>query len=276
MRAAETRIIARKVCQPSLQIAQRAYSRPPGAPLVPGAEVAPRGETSEATSCLGCHGCHGGLSGSVRRDGFRCSEPVAALEERAAACGQSGPLVLRDVAFGTNIAECPQAGMNTEPEPLNRIDEDLVWKLSEQGDDTRANTEYSCFPQNETTVDVNPTNSDNIVGGANDYRLGGSFSGLYATRDGGKHWYDTLHVVPSVQNGDMLDSSGDPAITFDREGTAYLASIAFNRTDDTNGIWVNRSTNGGFSWTRPCVAINVGTPTDDWPAAAGRGLPPAG
>ena len=183
----------------------------------------------------------------------------------------SGPLVLRDVALGTNIAECPQAGMNTEPEPLDRIDEDLVWRLSEQGDDTRANTEFSCLPQNETTIDVNPTDSDNIVGGANDYRLGGSFSGVYATTDGGRHWYDTLHVVPSVQNGDMLDSSGDPAITFDREGTVYLASIVFNRTDDTNGIWVNRSTNGGFSWSRPCVPINVGTPTDDLARCGGTG-----
>jgi hypothetical protein len=165
----------------------------------------------------------------------------------------SGAVDLRDVHFGTNITECPQAGMNTEPEPLERIDHDLVWSLSERGDDTRGNTEYSCFPQNETTVDVNPLNSKNVVGGANDYRMGGSFSGLYATSDGGRHWYDTLHVLPSLQNAEMLDSSGDPAITFDREGTVYLASIAFNRADDTNGIWVNRSTNGGFSWSRPCV-----------------------
>jgi hypothetical protein len=180
----------------------------------------------------------------------------------ATAAEPSGPVEFRDVELGTNIAECPQAGMNTEPEALHRIDKDLVWRLSDRGDDTRGNTEYSCFPQNETTVDVNPTDSGNVVGGANDYRLGGSFSGLYATRDGGKHWYDTLHVVPSVQNGDMLDSSGDPAITFDREGTVYLASIVFNRTDDTNGIWVNRSTNGGFSWSRPCVPFvsPAGTP----------------
>jgi hypothetical protein len=154
---------------------------------------------------------------------------------------------------GTNITECPQAGMNTEPDPLSLIEKDQVWRLSERGNDTRANTEYSCFPQNETTIAVNPTDPHNVIGGQNDYRLGGSFSGVDATTDNGNHWYDTLHVVPSVQNGDMLDSAGDPAITFDRGGTAYLASIVFNRTDDTNGIWVNRSTNGGFTWSRPCV-----------------------
>src|SRR5919108_1000167 len=183
----------------------------------------------------------------------------------------SGPVEFRDTALGTNIAECPQAGMNTEPEALHRIDRDTVSRLSERGDDTRANTEYSCFPQNETTVDVNPLNPKNVIGGANDYRLGGSFSGVYATADGGRHWYDTLHVVPSLQNGDMMDSSGDPAITFDREGTAYLASIVFQRTNDTNGIFVNRSTNGGFTWTRPCVPIDVGTPTDNQARCGGPG-----
>jgi hypothetical protein len=165
----------------------------------------------------------------------------------------SGPAGFRDVELGTNITECPQAGMNTEPDPLSRIEKDLVWRLSDRGDDTRGNTEYSCHPQNETTIDVNPRNSRNIVSGQNDYRMGGSFSGINATIDGGKHWYDTLHPLPSLQSGEMLDSSGDPAITFDREGTAYLASIVFNRTNDTNGIWVNRSTNGGFTWSRPCV-----------------------
>jgi hypothetical protein len=191
--------------------------------------------------------------------------------ESPAAPDVSGPVQFRDTGFGTSISECPQAGMNTEPEALHRIGKDLVWRLSLGGDDTRGNTEYSCFPQNETTVDVNPTNPKNVLGGANDYRLGGSFSGLYATVDGGHRWYDTLHVLPSLQSGEMLDSSGDPAVTFDREGTAYLASIAFNRADDINGIFVNRSTNGGFSWTRPCVPINVGTPTDDQARCGGPG-----
>jgi hypothetical protein len=167
----------------------------------------------------------------------------------------SGAVVHRDAGApaGTNITECPQAGMNTEPDPRSLIERDEVWRLSDRGGDTRGNTEYSCFPQNETTIKVNPLDRRNVIAAQNDYRLGGSFSGIDATTDGGHHWYDTLHVVPSVQNGDMLDSAGDPALAFDRGGTAYLASIVFNRTDDTNGIWVNRSTNGGFTWSRPCV-----------------------
>jgi hypothetical protein len=40
---------------------------------------------------------------------------------------------------------------------------------------------------------------------------------------------------------------------FDRAGIAYYAGINFNRTDETNGVFVSRSTNGGFTWSRPCV-----------------------
>ena len=160
----------------------------------------------------------------------------------------SGAYEFKDVVLGTNITECPQAGMNTEPDPLDRRDKDDVEKRSDRGDDTRANTEFSCFPQNETSIAVNPIDSKNIVSGANDYRLGWASSGFYASSDGGKHWYDGWIPFPSLPNGDNLDGGGDPALVYDRAGTAYYADINFNRTDDTNGVWVSRSTNGGFTW----------------------------
>ena len=124
----------------------------------------------------------------------------------------SGAYEFKDVVLGTNITECPQAGMNTEPDPVDRRVKDDVEKISDHGDDTRANTEYSCFPQNETSIAVNPTSSRNIVSGANDYRLGWASSGFYASSDGGKHWYDGLIPFPSLPNGDNLDGGGDPAL----------------------------------------------------------------
>jgi hypothetical protein len=174
----------------------------------------------------------------------------------------SGAADLRDVDLGTNITECPQAGMNTEPEPLDRRERDTVERLSDRGDDTRANTEYACFPQNEMTIVVNPTNSRNIVGAQNDYRMGGSFNGINASTDGGRRWYDVISPFPSVPSGETLDSAGDPALTVDREGTFYYASINFNRDDDSNGIWVNRSTNGGFTWSRGCAPIDSSMPAN--------------
>ena len=125
----------------------------------------------------------------------------------------------------------------------------------------------SCFPQNETSIAVNPTSSRNIVSGANDYRLGWASSGFYASSDGGKHWYDGWIPFPSLPNGDNLDGGGDPALAYDRGGVAYYADINFNRTDDTNGVFVSRSTNGGFTWSRPCVVLT------DTAACGGPGDP---
>src|SRR5207253_602100 len=93
-------------------------------------------------------------------------------------------------------------------------------------------------------------------------------SDFYSTTDKGAHWYDGITPFPSLPTGDNLDGGGDPAIVFDRSGVVYYAQINFNRTDDTSGVWVNRSTNGGFTWTRPCVAIGT---TDASAVCGGRG-----
>jgi hypothetical protein len=168
----------------------------------------------------------------------------------------SGALDLRDSNGSTNVTECPQAGLrDAQPKPLNHHAMDQNEKKSDEGNDVRANQDYSCMPQDETSLDVNPLSTSNIVGGANDYRLGWGTSGFYASTDNGRHWYDGITPFPSLPSGDNLDGGGDPSIVFDRGGVAYYAQINFNRTDATSGVWVNRSTNGGFTWSRPCSAI---------------------
>lgn len=199
-------------------------------------------------------------TGSAAADDDLKSTPRSLKIEQFAS--PSGAWDFRDMILGTSITECPQAGMNTEPRPkgLDRREVDKAEKISDKGRDTRANTEYSCFPQDETALDTNPHDSDNIVAGANDYRLGWASSGFYVTRDGGDEWYDGWIPFPSLPNGDNLDGGGDPAIVFDRAGVVYYADINFNRTDDTNGVWVSRSTNGGFTWSRPCVVTSDTAP----------------
>lgn len=128
-------------------------------------------------------------------------------------------------------------------------------------DDVRANQDQSCMPQDETSIAVNPRNSANLVGGANDYRLGWGTSGFYTSKDGGTTWKDGIIPFPTLPDGDNLDGGGDPAIAFDRQGYVYYADLNFNRTDDTNGVFVSRSLNGGDTWSRPCVPIDA-TPTN--------------
>ena len=183
----------------------------------------------------------------------------------------SGPIAYQDFnSLGNSITECPQAGLKAhKPKPLRQLAEDEIEKMSDKGGNVRANQDYACFPQDETSLDINPQDGKNIVGGANDYRLGWGTSGFYASTDGGKHWYDGIIPFPSLPNGDNLDGGGDPALVYDRQGIAYYADINFNRTDTTNGVWVSRSTNGGFTWSRPCVAFGSATPATDANAVCG-------
>lgn len=183
----------------------------------------------------------------------------------------SGIYDFREVDFGTGITECPQAGNpDAQPKPLDHRAKDEVERMSDRGDDRRLNQDYSCFPQDETSIAVSPANDRNVVAGANDYRLGTGSSGFYASSDGGKRWYDGIIPFPSVPAGlsrgeGYLPSGGDPVIAFDREGVAYYAQIAFFRGDDTNGVFVQRSSNGGFTWSRACVPAG----TTDANAACG-------
>jgi len=182
----------------------------------------------------------------------------------------SGPLDYKDFnSLGNAITECPQAGLrNEKPAPLRQLARDRVEQLSDRGSNIRANQDYACMPQDETSLDINPQSKSNIVGGANDYRLGWGTSGFYASTDNGNHWYDGITPFPSLPSGDNLDGGGDPAIVYDRQGIVYYAQINFNRTDDTSGVWVNRSTNGAFTWSRPCVAIRT-APAPSEQAACG-------
>jgi hypothetical protein len=183
----------------------------------------------------------------------------------------SGIYDFKDFEFGTNITECPQARLaDVLPEPLDRRERDQVEQYSDGGNDVRTNDEFSCFPQNETSLAVNPALTKNIVAGANDYRLGGTgSSGFYASMDGGQKWFGGIIPFPTIpppanpalSNQGFLVSGGDPAIAFDRSGVAYYAQIAFNRNDDTNGVFVSRSTNGGYTWTRARVGGAAPNPT---------------
>ena len=203
-------------------------------------------------------GAAGIVAAAVLFTGSAAANQETIGEDGAETVLYSGVLDFRDTPAGTGLTECPQAGLKDKsPKPLDSRAIDEVERISSGGNDIRANQDYSCMPQDETAIDNNPNEPRNYVAGANDYRLGWGTSGFYATTDNGHTWYDGITPFPSTPNGDNLDGGGDPVVVFDRAGIAYYAQINFNRTDDTSGVWVNRSTNGGFTWTRPCVAIPI-------------------
>jgi hypothetical protein len=125
-------------------------------------------------------------------------------------------------------------------------------------------------PQNETTIDVNPNNPLNLVGGTNDYRVfntrenrndGSGFA--YATFDGGASWANVLLPHLTFQTGATgalfdMDSAGDPAVAFGPNNTVYYANLVFSRFNNGSGITVSKSTDGGLTWGEPSIVHTDG------------------
>ncbi|HKC29050.1 MAG TPA: sialidase family protein [Jatrophihabitans sp.] len=134
---------------------------------------------------------------------------------------------------------------------------------------TAANVNTSCernVPHNETSIAVNPTNPNNIIGGANDYQLavnpGGHVSETLLSRahvsfDGGKTWTE----YPLNANS-AYQASGDPAVAFDAAGHAYYATLGFRfvgpASETTPDVVAHASNDGGKSWNTNVVAQGSG------------------
>ena len=118
-------------------------------------------------------------------------------------------------------------------------------------------------PQNETTIAVNPTNPQNLIAGANDYRVCCDFTGLndatgwaYYSFDGGATWKNVQLPGLTAETGGTgqfknVDSAGDPVVAFSPDGVAYYANIVFSRVAFASGLAVSVSRDGGRSWSTP-------------------------
>jgi len=129
-------------------------------------------------------------------------------------------------------------------------------------------------PQNEPTVAIDPSNTDIVVAGSNDYcrqTVGGDvWAGYHRSTDGGLTWRHSL--VPGYpgdesQAGQASPASGqcaaagDPTQAFDADGRLFYAFICFNRTKPVNGsVYVASYLNHGASYERT-VLVKRGTPS---------------
>src|ERR687884_411048 len=117
--------------------------------------------------------------------------------------------------------------------------------------------------QNETSIAINPNNTNNVVASYNDYRRGDGTCGTSWSTDGGRSWNDSTVPNNFTRNPRTgaprvyWHAGGDTSVAWDSKGNAYLSCQLFQRgpaTDVGNagrasGFFVFRSTrNGGASW----------------------------
>jgi len=130
--------------------------------------------------------------------------------------------------------------------------------------------------QNETSIAINPLNSNQLVSSQNDYRRGdGNCYSGYST-DNGRTWNDSTppmsftrgSVTGVVDFGaarEYWQAGGDTSVAWDTKGNAYLSCQVFNRgdfgvttsPDVSSAFLLFRSQNHGASWNFPGRYIRV-------------------
>jgi len=124
----------------------------------------------------------------------------------------------------------------------------------------------------EPWVDINPTNSSNlVVGYQQDRWSNGGSRGLVAgvTFDGGATWQ--RFVIPGITlcsggtagNGGDFQRATDPWVSFAPNGHVYFFSLSLDittppgreRGSGKNAMFVSKSTDGGQSWSNPIKVV---------------------
>jgi hypothetical protein len=118
-------------------------------------------------------------------------------------------------------------------------------------DNIQINSDYTTQVQNEESVCINPTNTANAVAIWRDFRLGYRQVGFGYTFDNGQTWDDALLVVP------IRPWVSDPVLTVDDDGNYFACTLGYEGTfDEPSGIYVQKSTDSGMTWSEPVIAID--------------------
>ena len=113
----------------------------------------------------------------------------------------------------------------------------------------------------EPFVDVNPTNSDNIVAfyQQDRYSNGGAKGNVASVSlDGGLTWTQVAVPNDTRCTGGTFERSSDPWVSFSPDGTLHAMSLVTDpdvgAAFGANGMTYNRSTDGGLTW-EPAIRL---------------------
>jgi hypothetical protein len=179
------------------------------------------------------------------------------------------------VALGLVVTLAPPAQAATDAR-VTVDDTAGSYQLANGGgtDETMTRCSEGRRQQNEPTIAVDPSKTNVVVAGANDYCAaivnGEVWSGYYRSEDGGTTWANSL--VPGYPD-DTSDAgeaspvhgtcgaSGDPTQAFDAEGNLFYGFICFNRAKPINGgVYVARYSDHGSDYDQT-VLVKRGTPS---------------
>lgn len=115
----------------------------------------------------------------------------------------------------------------------------------------KINNDSTTEIQNEEQIVNNPVDSTNIVAVWRDFRLGYRQVGYGYSFDGGITWNQALF------SGTPYSRDSDPGLTVDINGNFYAVVLSYTgSTNEPDGLFVFRSTNGGASWEPPVTVID--------------------
>lgn len=135
----------------------------------------------------------------------------------------------------------------------------IIILSSFQGAAQPANTNISngFLFDGEPYIAVNPLNSQNLVAAwMGIHNTGGLYRIAIKTRasfNGGTSWSAT-NTLPHFGTG---YTSADVSMSFDKYGILYLSYIDSRQTNDSGGVYVSRSANGGLNWDTPTKAFDA-------------------
>ena len=110
------------------------------------------------------------------------------------------------------------------------------------GDDIQVSSP-SVYNQNEMTIDVDPTDRNHLIAGANDERNGLYTCAFYSTHDGGLSWSELFFPIPPGG----FEFAGDPATAMGPDGEAYFSADSADRNYTFSSLYVGYSPDGGLT-----------------------------
>jgi len=119
----------------------------------------------------------------------------------------------------------------------------------------RVNSDNSGQLHNEEQIVANPLDPDNVVAVWRDFRLGYRRVGAGCSFDGGRTWRDTLLV------DNHYPWHSDPGLAVDRAGNFYACILSFTSTSEPNGLFVQKSTDGGVTWDTSVTVVDEHNPS---------------